>query len=78
MEKAVAIKNAMRAFKRVEATNRATGVDGMRIEELRPCLKEHWLMVEALVTRAYGPAPVRRVEISKPTGGARLLGCPPQ
>jgi group II intron reverse transcriptase/maturase len=65
------------ALKRVESNKGAAGVDGMEVSELRSCLKEHWLEVrEALERGMYRPSPVRRVEISKPDGGARQLGIP--
>jgi group II intron reverse transcriptase/maturase len=70
-------KNLFRALKRVEANGGAPGVDGMTVETLRPHLKERWLEIRAaLDAGTYRPSPVRRVEIPKPDGGARLLGIP--
>jgi RNA-directed DNA polymerase len=69
--------NLFAALKRVERNGGAPGIDGMTVEELPLNLKEHWLEVrEALESGAYKPSPVRRVEISKPDGGIRLLGIP--
>ena len=65
------------ALKRVESNKGAAGVDGMKVYELRPHLKEHWPRIKTeLLTDAYKPQPVRRVEIPKPDGGVRLLGIP--
>jgi group II intron reverse transcriptase/maturase len=70
-------KNLLSALQRVEANGGAPGIDGMTVEELRPYLKEHWLGIRAsLDAGEYRPSPVRRVEIPKPGGGARLLGIP--
>jgi group II intron reverse transcriptase/maturase len=70
-------ENLVTALKRVERNGGAPGVDGMRVEELRPYLREHWLEIrEALDQQSYKPSPVRRVEIDKPDGGERLLGIP--
>jgi len=52
-------------------------VDGMRVEALRPYLRDHWAEIrEALESEQYRPSPVKRVEIPKPGGGVRLLGVP--
>jgi group II intron reverse transcriptase/maturase len=64
-------------MKRVESNKGAPGIDGMRVEDLKPYLKEHWLELrKALDQQTYRPSPVRRVEIPKPDGGVRLLGIP--
>ena len=50
-------------------------MDGMRVEALRPYLRDHWAEIrEALESEQYRPSPVKRVEIPKPGGGVRLLG----
>ncbi len=70
-------QNLLTAVKRVESNRGAPGVDGMRVEVLRPYLKDHWPEVqEALESGRYRPSPVRRVEIPKPEGGVRELGVP--
>jgi len=77
LEKVLERGNLFAALKRVEANRGAAGVDGMRVEELRPYLKEHWLAIrERLLAGTYEPSPVRRVEIPKPDGGKRQLGIP--
>jgi group II intron reverse transcriptase/maturase len=69
--------NLLKALKRVETNKGAPGIDGMRVEELRPYLKEHWLEIRNRLDEGkYRPSPVRRVEIPKPDGGMRLLGIP--
>ena len=69
--------NLRKALKRVETNKGAPGIDGMRVEELRPYVKEHWLEIRNRLDEGkYRPSPVRRVEIPKPDGGMRLLGIP--
>jgi RNA-directed DNA polymerase len=70
-------ENLTAALKRVEQNGGAPGIDGMRVQELRPYLKAHWIEHKAqLEAGTYRPNPVRRVEIPKPDGGMRLLGIP--
>lgn len=77
MEKVVERCNLKMALKRVEANKGAPGVDGMRFEELRSYLKEHWPRLKGeLLEGTYQPAPVRRVEVTKYGGGVRQLGIP--
>lgn len=77
MEQVVERSNMLRALHRVEENKGACGVDGLEVKNLRPYLKEHWLNIrEHLLGDTYHPSPVRRVEIPKPDGGARMLGIP--
>ncbi len=70
-------ENLNAALKRVEQNKGAPGIDGMRVSELRPYLKDHWPdLYRQLEAETYHPRPVRRVEIPKPEGGIRLLGIP--
>lgn len=70
-------ENLAAALKRVEVNKGAAGVDGVRSEELRAWLRDHWVDVrESLDTGNYQPQPVRRVTIPKPGGGERMLGVP--
>ncbi len=70
-------ENLQIALKRVESNQGAAGIEGMEVEDLRGCLREHWLEVrEALESGKYRPSPVRQVEIPKPDGGVRQLGIP--
>lgn len=65
------------AFKRVKSNQGSHGVDGMKVDELLPYLKLNGETIkQQLLEGTYRPAPVRRVEISKPDGGVRLLGIP--
>lgn len=69
--------NIAAALRRVEENKGAPGSDGMTVQNLRPYLREHWRELRsALLSGAYRPTPVRRVEIPKPGGGVRLLGIP--
>jgi RNA-directed DNA polymerase len=68
------------AWRRVKANAGAAGVDGVSIEELAADaqLEAAWLKAlrEELHRKTYRPAPVRRVEIPKASGGVRRLGIP--
>jgi hypothetical protein len=64
-------------LKRVKANKGSAGVDGMTVQQLPEYLKQHWPAIrEQLLSGAYKPQPVRRVEIPKPDGGVRKLGIP--
>lgn len=77
LEQVLARNNMQAALKRVEDNKGAPGIDGMRVEELRLFLIQHWPHVrEAILQETYRPKPVKRVEIPKPDGGKRQLGIP--
>jgi group II intron reverse transcriptase/maturase len=65
------------AWKRVAANGGGVGVDGQTIESIRG-EQEQWLesLREELKARRYRPEAVRRVMISKASGGKRPLGIP--
>jgi RNA-directed DNA polymerase len=64
-------------MKRVQANQGSPGVDGLTVDELPEYLKGHWTAIrEQLMSGAYKPQPVKRVEIEKPDGGVRKLGVP--
>ena len=77
MERVVFIPNLQAALKRVERNRGSPGSDGMKWHELRPWLRMHWKeLCQQLLSGAYQPTTVRRVEIKKPGGGIRTLGIP--
>jgi RNA-directed DNA polymerase len=70
-------ENLNLAFKRVKSNKGSHGVDGMKVDELLPFLKQNGETIkQKLLEGSYRPTPVRRVEIPKPDGGVRLLGIP--
>jgi RNA-directed DNA polymerase len=70
-------ENCKQALRRVKANKGSPGIDGMTVAQLSGHLKEHWPVIrEQLLSGAYRPQPVRRVEIPKPDGGVRKLGIP--
>ena len=77
LEKILDRHNLNLAYKRVVANKGSHGVDGMRIEDLLPYLKQNGDKIkQCLLDGTYRPSPVRRVEIPKSDGGVRLLGIP--
>lgn len=71
------IRNITYALKQVCSNKGASGVDGMQTDELRDFMSTHWqAFKEALLQETYQPSAVRKVEISKPQGGTRMLGIP--
>ena len=77
MEAVVEQENMMAAYKRVVGNKGAAGVDGMKVEELKPYLNTHWPRIkQELLEGKYKPQPILAVEILKPNGGTRKLGIP--
>ncbi|MEX2335778.1 MAG: reverse transcriptase domain-containing protein [Fulvivirga sp.] len=77
LEKIVDYENLSRAYKQVASNGGSGGVDRMDIEDLRQWLgKNIDNMREKILTEQYEVSPVRKVEISKGTGGTRMLGIP--
>ena len=67
--------NLNQAYLKVKRNGGAAGIDKMTVEEMLPYLKEHREeLLEKLYSGRYKPKAVRRVEISKPDGGKRMLG----
>ena len=77
MEQVVSRENATAAWLAVKRNGGAPGIDGMTTKQLGEHLRRHWESICAkLLAGTYVPAPVKRVEISKPDGGKRMLGIP--
>ena len=77
VEEIVERENLKEALRRVKANKGSAGVDGMTVNQLGDYLKQHWPAIrEQLLSGAYRPKPVKRVEIPKPDGGVRKLGIP--
>jgi len=77
MEQVCERKNCEQALARVKSNKGSAGSDGMTVEQLPAYLKKHWPTIrEQLLSGAYKPQPVKRVEIPKPDGGMRQLGIP--
>ena len=77
IEQILAKNNVREALKRVMSNKGASGIDGMKVEELRDYMNANWTSIkQSILERRYKPAPVRRVEIPKPNGGVRKLGIP--
>ena len=76
LEKVIDRNNLNLAYKRVKRNSGSHGVDGMKVEELLPHLRQHGDRIrQDLLEGKYRPQPVRRVEIPKSDGvGIRLLG----
>ena len=77
LERILSRQNLLQAMNRVISNKGSHGVDGMTVYELKQFLQTNWLKIrEDIFNNEYEPMPVRRVEISKPDGGTRLLGIP--
>jgi len=73
MDRVLSRDNLLLALKRVERNKGSHGVDGMKVDELRPFLKHNWLTTkESILTGKYKPNAVRRVEIPKPGKAHRI------
>lgn len=69
--------NLNRAYLQVKRNHGSGGVDGLSVDKLADCLKEHKdELLESLKSGRYRPNPVLRVEIPKDNGRKRLLGIP--
>jgi len=77
MEAVVADENHASALAAVKRNHGAAGMDRMTTAQLEPHLQANWwILKDKLLKGTYVPAPVRRVEIPKPSGGTRMLGIP--
>jgi len=70
-------ENLREAYEQVVRNKGSAGVDGIRIDDLKPYLQEHWdRLKEKLETGTYQPQAILGVKIPKRNGGERLLGIP--
>ena len=77
MEGVIKRENMLRAWKQVKANKGAPGIDGISVEEFPKYAHENGERIKrSLREREYQPAPVKRVEIPKDSGGTRKLGIP--
>jgi RNA-directed DNA polymerase len=77
IEEVLRRENLMAAYKRVVSNGGAAGMDGRSVDDLKHQIREDWPRIrEKLLSGSYEPSPVRKVEISKPGGGVRMLGIP--
>jgi len=77
IEEVLSRQNMLKALRRVEKNKGAPGIDNLKVESLKPYLRQNWLSIrEQLLKGEYKPQPVLRIEIPKPNGGKRLLGIP--
>jgi len=70
-------ENLKTAYEQVVRNKGSAGVDGIRIDDLKTYLQEHWNRLKGeLETGIYQPQAVLGVKIPKRNGGERLLGIP--
>lgn len=70
-------RNIEKALLQVERNKGAGGVDGMQTDELRDYLNTNYQSLCAqIISDDYKPDAVKKIEISKPQGGVRMLGVP--
>jgi RNA-directed DNA polymerase len=75
MEEICEWENLKEAMWQVKANKGSAGIDGMTVDEL-PDYRDLLVIRDQLLSGAYKPQPVKRVEIPKPEGGVRKLGIP--
>jgi RNA-directed DNA polymerase len=69
--------NVHNAWKQVKANAGGPGIDGVTVEQFLKRIGPRWDKIKhAVLKGCYVPAPVRRVEIPKRSGGTRKLGAP--
>jgi RNA-directed DNA polymerase len=77
LERILSRENMQYAWKRVKANKGSPGVDNISIDEFPDFARDKWNAIrESLADGNYQPLPVKRVEISKSSGGAHPLGIP--
>lgn len=77
VEQVVSSENMQQAWQRVKANKGAAGIDDMSITDYPEFARANWPGIkDSLLDGTYNPAPVKRVEIPKDSGGTRPLGIP--
>jgi RNA-directed DNA polymerase len=77
VEDIVSSENMQQAWQRVRANKGAAGIDDMSITDCPEYARANWPRIKtSLLEGTYDPAPVKRVEIPKDSGGTRPLGSP--
>jgi RNA-directed DNA polymerase len=77
MERIADSLNVTKACQRVVSNGGVSGVDGMKVEELKEWMGNNLIQLqEQLLSGSYHPQAVKGVEIPKPNGGKRQLGIP--
>jgi RNA-directed DNA polymerase len=77
VEEVVSSENMQQAWQRVKANKGAPGIDNMTIADYPEFARTNWPRIKtSLLDGSYDPAPVKRVEIPKDSGGTRPLGIP--
>src|SRR5690606_34152143 len=78
MEEVLSRENMLQAYHRVVSNRGAPGVGGATVDDLAPLVRQRWETIrEELLSGAYVPSPVRRVDIPKHgRQGVRMLGIP--
>src|SRR5690606_33066191 len=77
IEKVLQPKNLYKAYRQVAGNKGASGVDGMKVSELKSYIDNNRKAVlTSILNRKYVPKPIRGVEIPKSNGKIRLLGVP--
>lgn len=77
IEKVLQPKNLYRAYHQVVGNKGASGVDGMKVSELKSYIDgNRKAVLTTILNRKYVPQAIRGVEIPKSNGKTRLLGVP--
>ncbi|UII32201.1 group II intron reverse transcriptase/maturase [Fulvivirga ulvae] len=77
IEKVLQPKNLYRAYHQVVRNKGASGVDGMKVSELKSYIDgNRKAVLTSILNRMYVPRAIRGVEIPKSNGKTRLLGVP--
>ncbi len=77
LEEILSKENLEKACTAVVRNNGASGIDGMKVDELKGYICEHGESItQKIRQRKYKPLAVRRVQIPKPDGTKRDLGIP--